>query len=295
MRTRVLLILFLIAAFALIFSGAGCEGEQGPAGPAGSSGQSVISVVGVVNVGWSGEIATNLSTTVSITNAPSIPEVKVNNKTFPVDGEWLWYGGRVAYYGSLYSADGYDQANLEINYTKLNGRAGSATSTISLPQYVTADDDDIQLPPYNPAEASWSTSDGADAYYVDVYFYNTWVDNDSFYTHTWYVDFDTVLTDTSLTIPEEDLFPDAGDVSSINSFDGTFYIYPVSGPWMPGVRNNIKGDGIGVFIATPGYEYIDVDLSVPGKSEALLNNDKDEGDRPFDILKVAEKLANRRY
>ncbi|HMA76364.1 MAG TPA: hypothetical protein VKO43_03545 [Candidatus Krumholzibacteriaceae bacterium] len=287
MKNNAQTILLVIAVFSLLISGAGCEGDQGPAGPAGPA---KLSIVGTVTPEWDGDIVDELYVSLGVSNAPSIPIVKVNNSGIPLYDSWIEYGGRIGYQGNLYSETGFEEASLEVTYTKLNGNEGVATSTILLPEETVADDDDIQIYPGNDVEASWSSSDNADAYWVQVDFYVRYYDAASV-LHRKDLEFDTVLTDTTITIPSEDFMP--ASYASIYSSDGTFYIYPVTGPWMPGVSNNIEGDGIGVFIGMADYEYVDVDIN------SVLSPNENEEDRDtehtVDIRKIAEELAGLKH
>jgi len=293
MKTRISSILALMAVFSLLFLGAGCK--EGPAGPAGSS-PAVVSIVGAVEAYWNGSIVEELEVAVGITNSPSMPRVKVNEMTVPMYDSWILYGGRTGFEGYIYSDTGFEEATLEVNYTKLNGQAGVATATVTLPEEIDPVAD-INIFPYNDVDLEWTTSNGADAFWVNVYGYSRWLDASSV-THYKYFEFDTVLTDTTLHIPSEVIFPDPAVATSVNYYYHRNYIYPVSGPWLPGATTNIEGDGIGVFVATCNYEYVRVYLTIP-MTELMSRNEtitEAEDNAPaIDIIKIAEELAGKKF
>jgi len=260
-------ILFGILTLMAILAFWGCEGDQGPEGPAGPqgpAGPTELNVVGVYSV-FDGTVkAFNTGYFVlSVYNAPSIPKVTLDEMNLTPDGEWMFGGGRLAYY-SYHEMERTDSSSLNMTWVKMDGTTGSASSDISLPDEFYPIDNNIDVLVGDDAEAEWDMSIGANAYWVYYYFYFDFYDSLGV-RDTLYLEADTVLADTVLTISGTAIFPDPANVSGIAGFDGDIYVRAVSGPWLPGEADNISGDAFGVFVGATDPIYIDVDLA-PTKS-----------------------------
>lgn len=94
---------------------------------------------------------------------------------------------------------------------------------------------------------SWHPAPGAEWYGVELridYDYRNFFGEEEDYTYI----FDTLVKDTSLTIPPERIFP--ASVADVLEGDGSAWVWAGSGPtFLPGDKGNISGAGFGFFNA----------------------------------------------
>ncbi len=261
----------LIAVFVVVLGGPmSCTGPEGPQGPAGPPRPSLIWTIGAVGRSRAWEPGSDAS--VTVWNAPEIPDVDVNDRRVPfyLRREWLWFRDE-----DFPIAAG-DSAVLTIAYTKIDGVAGTAEAHISIPgQFeITSHDTStlVEIPVGTGLTVNWSSSSGADVYSAYLYFYYDYLDtlgNWKNYTCT----VDTLLTATSVTFAPSGLFPNAGEIDTVEWSGGYFHVSAAQGPWEEGAEGNVTGDGMGFFY---GWTFGGM-LGLGVSSSDLLSNGQDEG------------------
>ena len=288
-RIRIGILFGILVLAAVAFWG--CEGDQGPEGPAGiqgPAGPTELNVVAVYSIFTEPDKAFNKGYFVmSVYNAPSIPKVILDEMSLRPDGEWMFGGGRLAYY-SYHDLERTDSSFLNLTWTKMTGATGSASAKISLPSEFYPVDNNIYVLIGDDVEAEWDRSPGAGAYWIYSYFYFDFYDSTDT-RRMMYLELDTVLAgnDTTLLVSGSDIFPDLANINGIAGFDGYFYVRAVSGPWLPGEADNFTGDAFGVFVAATDPIFIDVDLA-PTKSSLEIE------DKPVIDRSRIDELFNRR-
>jgi len=216
----------------------GCEGPQGPAGPAGSQ---PLWIEGYIQI--SNQALPKGSAYLTVLNCPVIPSVKINDLSIP-------YNGHGFYTYDLLIAPG-QPAELTVIYTKPDNSQGFAGASISMPGMfeITSHNPDstLFLPKGADLVVAWSASEHASAYdiYCSVsYRYGDF--NDS--TRSGYFSFDTLMSETSITIPARRIFPDIAEIDTLKRGSGSLYIDAKNGPIYEGDAENVSGDGNGYFI-----------------------------------------------
>jgi len=274
--------LCIYALLSIIFIFIGCENCQGPEGPQGEPGNSVANIAGYLRCNsiepW-GEAQ------VTVLNLNTIPSVAINDQLLP-HGLYSW-----AFYDFNFPIEVGDSAHLEVSYIDEDGNARLAGSTVVIPGIFSIIDTDpdtnvygvIALQPEDDFSVWWSNSAYADAYSIDLYLYcdyNDSLGNDSYYNFY----FDTLITDTNITFPSEQLFPPDLEVTYINYLWGQLNILALNGAWQTGAEGNITGDGVGFFYGVFELGYLLIDNDFPPSSDISQPREKD-------ILKFMEKIT----
>jgi len=257
------LVVLLLGAVAMT----GCEGDQGPVGATGVQGPqgdplllklSVVASISVFPV-VKADVGANFA--MSIYNAPSIPSVRLNDTLIVFSGEALYEDGRLAYYGD-FAVNDTNMAVLNIAYTKEDGTAGAASSSISLPGQFANLTPTVAVPINGDFEGVWGLSEGADAYWIYEHWYMLYTDTGGIARVIETYD-ETVQAgnDSTLYVAWSTLFPDTTTIETISSFYGNIWIRAVTGPWLAGQANNFTGDATGLFVGSTPSRYIDVSLA----------------------------------
>ncbi len=173
-----------------------------------------------------------------------IPVLTINGDTLPMDG-FQYTPTDFMYGGYITNINHGDECNFFVDYGE--GK-GEATDTMPGAFSIMSPDTTYVLHKGNNLSISWSSATGADWYWVDVridYLYRdtsgSWED--------FYLDIDTIIEGTSLTINSGRIFP--GYVDSVISGSGGVNVEGVNGPMTkPGEKGNIKGDAVGFFWCT---------------------------------------------
>lgn len=248
----------------------GCEGDQGPEGPPSPS---HVFVLGGVQAEW--EYADDTypgEASFQIQYAPAIPElVELNDIDIPLAypdmyGYWGW---GLHFHKSNLSLAAGDTARLRVIYPRRDGSTATALADIPLPAEFSLTSHQpysvVVIPVGDDLALSWATSTGADFYLASVFleysYYDYYGNLDS--SMCW---IDSILPGTSVAFAQARLFPDLDDIRAVSSSDGYFYVYAFSGPYGPGEKGNIEGDGMGfvygwtvgdvVWLSVQGSEYV---------------------------------------
>jgi hypothetical protein len=203
---------------------------------------------------------------VDVYESPGIPSVEVN-------------GIRISPYDPFYrtcdpyrfSEDNFpiscgDTAELLVTYPKFNGIAGTVRASIILPgQFeITSPGTPDTISLGDSLVFRWTSSAGADAYIADFrltyYYADTSGDNQFF---EYYV-YDTVLTDTSLTFSQAQLFPHLEEIDSLVYGYGNFDLSAMNGPTPDEDQGNVTGDGIGFFSGLTYGGFVTLRMSASG-------------------------------
>jgi hypothetical protein len=278
----------LLGAVALI----GCEGDQGPVGATGPTGatgapgQQLLNIVASIAVAPIFKAEVGATFAMSVYNAPSIPHVSLNDTIITFEADQLYEEGRLMFY-DIRTMNDTDLAVLNIAYTREDGSAGAASSTISLPGQFSVYTPSESMSPGGEFLGIWSPSAGADAYWIYEHWYMA-------YTDTGGVDrvIDTYNetvqagNDSTYYVAWSTHFPDTSEVSTIASFYGNIFIRAVTGPWLPGEANNVTGDAMGVFVGSTASRFMDVGLvdiigRPVGTSFGLLSGNAAAADERF--------------
>jgi hypothetical protein len=289
---RIAAIFFCVILALTLFGISGCEGEKGDPGPVGPAGPSVLSIVGALAVGNPAAGVVDVDAVVSITGAPSIPDVRINEHDMQPDGIWLLAGGRLGYVRT-FSLNEADSAHLVVDYTKVDSIPGMAEATIYLPGYFSPVLSNIEVDVGEDVVVEWGSSPRADAYWLYFNFdYNYFDTGGSF--HSTNVQFDTVVPETTFTVPGSDIFPSLDEIDMTVYFDGDIEMRAVTGSWLPGEVGNITGDGVGFFVATTMARVVDVDLSIQLRSsKPSLAAEENENSRDDGLERMLRKFEER--
>lgn len=225
----------------------GCEGPTGPVGPAGKTDFSVFGMVEFI----SDTLPTR--TNLIVSNIASIPSVKLNQdfikfRNLHNDGSYYWDTLRTITQG--------DEVQLTVS-----GDQGTAGTVVRIPQQFriqSPDPDSIFiLLPHNNFIASWAVSNFADYYNAYFYLSYRYFPIGGVTSKYFQLEVDTMLTNTSISIPAAKLFP--ADIDSIIGGYGGFHIEAVNGPRLEvGAKGNVTGDGIGFFFGKSDGGFIDI-------------------------------------
>jgi hypothetical protein len=203
---------------------------------------------------------------VDVYESPGIPGVEVN-------------GIRISPYDPFYrTSDPYrfsednfpiscgDSAELRVTYPKFDGIAGTLHARIMLPAQfeITSPGTPDTIALGDSLVFHWTSSAGADAYIADfrlTYYYVDTVGDNQFFE---YYAYDTVLTDTSLTFSQAQLFPHLEDIDSLVYGYGNFDLSAMNGPTPDEDQGNVTGDGIGFFSGLTYGGFVNVRISASG-------------------------------
>jgi len=277
MREIKAMLLVLIALATLLIAFPGCEGDQGPegtTGPQGAPGESLINIRALL---MPGEAEGEALSIMSLNNTPSIPQATINSFDFLLRDQWIRGGGRLGYY-RYFPLDVGDNADLEVSYTKANGTAGLAQSTVTLPDaanIVSPGGDPVLVYIGDGLDVTWNSVEGADLYYAIVYFGLLYLDTAGVVQVYEFV-LDTTLADTSISFTGSQLFPDIGTISDIGGFGADFDVAGISGIWHGPAVNNITGDGMGFFIGVGYGDDLNFVLGIPGAQ--IVGDDQERND-----------------
>ncbi len=289
---RIAAILFCVILTLTLLGISGCEGEKGDPGPVGPAGPSVLSVVGALAVGNPAAGVVDVDAVVSITGAPSIPDVRINEYDMRPDDIWLLAGGRLGYAGA-FSLNEADSTHLVVDYTKVDSMPGMAQATIYLPGYFIPVLLNIEVDVGEDVVVEWGSSPRADAYWLYFNFDYNYFDTSATF-HSTNVQFDTVIPGTTFTVPGSDIFPSLDEIDMTVFFDGDIEIRAVTGSWLPGEVGNITGDGVGFFVASTIPRVVDVDLSIQlAGPKANPAAEEDEDCRADGLERMLRKFEER--
>jgi hypothetical protein len=259
---------------------AGCSNEE-VAGPAGRDGIPDAFVVGYIMQTdvflTSGTQATaaapaelfQCTSRVTISNVLSLPGVSINGTELipesmprinssapsvifdPAEIPLLAFGpmgGGLSYYGTIW-IDEEENAHLVVEFGRPDGSTGTAEATVCVPDYFSILDvsNGGQITPVSDVTAEWSSSEGAEKYYIYGSYSCSYrnLSAEVVYTSFWS---DTVVTDTTFVFQGDELFPSPPDLDYHISLDGYVYITAVCGPIETGDIGNVTGDGAGFFV-----------------------------------------------
>ena len=285
MKTKMMLTMRLTILIAGLILFTGCEGPEGPQGP---EGQLLIEVYGVVET--PSEWDPTPDAWIYIQNSPSIPSVKVNNQQIPYRG---WYDYGMEFYNSNIDISIGDNANLGVNYSRLDGNSGIAQATTILPDtfHIISHnpDETVYISLGDSLEIKWNSSAGALAYEVDIwldYEYYTLEDttNDStifmvpkYYSIEFY---NKLVTDTSIIFTEEELFPENLNIDYIVYSWGGFDVDAISLNLTEGAMGNVTGDGYGFFFVWANGDYLNIEIAGT-KSIVKKENKRSDSKKKF--------------
>jgi len=180
---------------------------------------------------------------VSVGGTRLVPVVSVNNDTL----EFYSYRKNQNTYSSEFrknlSVEPGDECELVVYHDE-----GEASATITLPGdfEITSPKEDSALQQNEDFIISWSPSEGADRYELEIFLSYHYFDTSGVSSR---FDLDTSFyTTTGITIPKERLF--SSEVDSIASSRVIISIYSENGPHIGHTtEGNISGDGVGYFVA----------------------------------------------
>ncbi len=187
-----------------------------------------------------------------------VPVVLINNDTLEVYSyrrdEYTYLS---EFRGNL-SLDPGDECKLFVYHDE-----GEASATITLPGdfEIISPEEDSTLHQNEDLTVSWSTSEGAERYKLDIRLNYHYVDTSG---ESNIFSIDTVFYSVdSLIIPKERIFPSV--VDSVEYGYGHIFVYSESGPWIGHTsEGNISGEGVGYFVAYNQIpERIDFGIGIP--------------------------------
>ncbi len=264
----------------------GCTGPEGPTGPPGPSVCFVHGFVRGPTVWTSSSLAY-----VTVMNTPTIPSVELND--IPVTFLGIGLSPAFEFLDFDFPISPGDPAILRVSYVKDDGSPAAAHANIRLPgefEIVSHDTSEVvSVPVGSGLTIQWSSSDGADVYWVLLESWYDYIDttgNRQEYSCT----VDTVVTDTSMTFLSSRIFPNADEIDEVTDSGGWIDLYGVSGPFEEGDKGNVVGDGIGFFCGvTFGGS---IALAVEGSSYSAMDEREFEVRlREFVSDKVQELLT----
>jgi len=184
-----------------------------------------------------------------------VPVVKLNNEELKAFYyTWTKYG----YGDTVPFPVNYDY---ELEVTHYFGRAGARVRmpgnfTVLTPpeRYILKQDSSLAI--------NWTTSAGAEWYWVEIDIDYEYRDTLGFEDY-WSFRLDTMVSDTVLVIPSEQIFP--GFIEDVYEGDGSVMVWSGSGPAIePGDKGNVTGVGFGFFnaINEPREKYFYVEAPV---------------------------------
>jgi hypothetical protein len=230
----------ILALLAVLLSN--CEGPQGP------QGTTLPTIQGSIHIYESPGFSPNVS--VSVKNVPEVPSVTINGVQVPLD---LNPTGSFNFHQFGFPISKGDLAELLVTFVKLDGTSGVAQAEVTVPGdfEITSHDPDTSLAVStgDSLTFTWTSSEAADAYWVDFYIhyhYESITGPNVLFSYN----IDTTWTDTTITFTTATLFPDLDEIESIiPRSGGWFKLRAVAGPWLEGDLGNVAGDGIGIFYA----------------------------------------------
>lgn len=263
--SRIILSAILLAAVAGL---AGC-GEDETTAPSGYDENAfIVGYVSRLNVDRSGA-STGAAAAgelyeagVGVTNVSSIPLVTVNGIELPQNSfrgpvsanllrvaALIPSSGGLSFYGRIMFQG--DDASLAVRYKKGDGSSASAAASIRVPGsfHLLEISNGGNITPSVDVTARWTPSADADRFYLSGMCAGTYRDTAGQFVYYSFM-YDTLATDTFFVFRARDIFPDWGDVDYIEGFNASVNLAAVNGPFMPGERDNISGDGRGFFIGT---------------------------------------------
>ncbi len=170
-----------------------------------------------------------------------LPVAAINGDTlFPMDYD---FGATDFYYMTYVNWINYgDECKFTIDYDE--GK-GEAKDTMPGSFRIISPDTTYVLHKGSSLNITWSSSNGANWYWLDVYMHIYYEDT-SGYWDDYYVELDTIVDGTSFTMSASRIFP--GYVDSVRYGYGGVYVEAVNGPKPePGSKSNIEGDAVGFF------------------------------------------------
>lgn len=244
--------------FAMVVFGIGFIGCKGPVGPQGQEGPSLIYVLGGTDSPRGYDITYDVR--VRVFNIPTVPTVKVNDKVLPHN----WPEAYLEFVDEDFPICAGDSAELLVTYTKLNGGSGTALANVVVPgQFEITSHEPysiVVIPAGTGMSLTWSPSDNADVYQSSFMLYYGYSDthgNEKEFRYS----LDTLITETSVTFPASELFPNIDEIDRIRWSGGSFWVWAMAGPWQEGTEGNVMGDGIGFFCASSYGGYIEIHVS----------------------------------
>lgn len=256
-------LLLLAAAILTLFWG--CQkGDQGPQGPSGQDRIYVSAYAGK----WGYSIPpvpapiyyTAVDIGVTVTDAPSIPSLWVNNLACPLDMGMSWPGTFAFNFSDTGSLAQADSLFLKISFLKSDGSTGLAQAAVATPdtfRILSPTGWDILLPVGSDLAITWSSSARAQNYNLHLHLDYTFFDTlNLFHYHRFSLD--TLVVDTSVIFSAQTLFPNLGVMhpdSAVNG-EGHLQLNALNGPCLPGALGNVSGDGEGFFLATTTGGYL---------------------------------------
>jgi hypothetical protein len=238
----------LFIVMILILSG--CEGPQGPTGPAGTQ---PLWIEGYIVIPDQALPEGSVYTTVL--NCPVIPSVRVNDLLVAFSGH--------GFHTYDFPIEPGQPVELAITYIKPDNSQGFAGASIVLPGRfeITSHNPDssVSLPKDSSLVVAWSASEHATSYkiYCSIsYRYGDFADSIRYE----YFSIDTLISETSLTIPAERIFPNFAEMDTLEHGSGSLNIYAISGPVHEGNAGNVMGDGTGFFNGWTYGDELDIEI-----------------------------------
>ena len=281
-----LFIVGLLLVAAMIATGCSNEEVAGPAGRDGIPDAFIVGYIMQMDIIFASETQATAASPaelvectsrVTVSNVLSLPGVSINGTDLimesmprvsssalpgienPVELPILALGptgGSLSYYGRIW-IDEEESAHLVVEFGRPDGSTGTAEATVCVPDYFSILDvsNGGNITSMSDVTAEWSSSDGAEKYYIFGSYYCTYrnLSAEEISTSFWR---DTVVTDTTFVFHGADLFPSPADLDYHISFDGNVSISPVCGPIETGDSGNVTGDGEGFFIGMGSSRYI---------------------------------------
>jgi hypothetical protein len=250
-----ILIIMMLAIAASVVMFIGCEGPEGPRGPAGTA--NTLPVYVVARIGpypmYRGEKNGMDSTTearVDVYESPGIPSVEINGIRIPPSDPFYRGCNPFRFYNDNLPVSCGDSVRLLVTYPRSDGTPGTAHASIMLPGQFEITSPDTSYDTISVGDSlafRWTPSNGADAYIADFRLgYSYWDTSGNQQFFQYYV-YDMVLTDTSITFSQAQLFPDLEEIDSLEYGYGGFDLWAMNGPTPEEDQGNVTGDGIGFF------------------------------------------------
>jgi len=237
-----------------------CEGPEGPAGPKGDTEVWVRAQVGPLYY-W----ADIPQAQVLIENCPVIPTVTINGDAVTYIagadiGEGSAAASNLVFYLADYTIDPGEDVDLEITYED-DGTPKSITGSVIMPgetDFLNVSDT-LFMDWQEDLSLTWGTSENAAGYRFTFSLWLILTNETS--NESYSLTIDSVLTDTSITIPAESIYPDTTGILGIDFGYSYAAIKVLDGPITAGEPANITGDACGYFYAYRFGDRVDIILN----------------------------------